>query len=138
MPKCLIHLSLDCAHVSAHYCCKLVYPTVCAVVNKVTKREKKAWEKKFPAFAQLHNFYMYIVSFRRKKSTALINNWFNYDFADSLACHYRGMSYLPVPQQLWPHDLQAPCNFTLHSVTRTGALLNIFKENIQLKATDFY
>lgn len=135
MSKYFIDLSLDCVHVSAHYCCTLVYLTVCGVIKKVKKREKKKLWKKIFFLHILHILYCAIFS---KKNINCINNLFNYDFADSLACRYRGMSYLPVPQQLWSHDLQAPCNFTLHSVTRTGVFLYIFKGNIKLKATDFY
>ena len=68
MSKCFIDLSLNCVHVSAHYCCTLAYLTVCEVIKKVKKERKKTLKKKFPFFCTFCTFY--IVPFPRKKSTA--------------------------------------------------------------------
>ena len=68
MSKYFIDLSLDCVHVSAHYCCTLVYLTVCGVIKKVKKREKKNCEKK-SFFCTFCTFYI-VPYFPRKISTA--------------------------------------------------------------------
>ena len=68
MSKYFIDLSLDCVHVSAHYCCTLVYLTGCGVIKKVKKREKKLWKKK-SFFCTFCTFYI-VQYFPRKISTA--------------------------------------------------------------------
>ena len=69
MSKYFIDLSLDCVHVSAHYCCTLVYLTVSGVIKKVKKREKKNCEKKNLFFCTFCTFYI-VPYFPRKISTA--------------------------------------------------------------------